>query len=382
MSKKGGNMLARWISGAGFAVLLAGPSSAAGDKDLWDHFVPPPDQQFDWIQLDSGEWLKGEIKVLYNYTLEFDSDELDLLKLDLDDVKKIRSCDPQEIMFEIKRRETEVLQGIVELDGSEVKVINDSEVQTFKRSQLVSIAGGSNSKRDNWSGSASLGATLRGGNTETLDITAMVNIKRRTAASRFNMDYIGNYSEVETSDKDTEKTAGNHRLSVYADWFLTGRFYWRIVDAEYYSDEFVNISDQVSLATGIGYDVIRTARTEWTANAGGGYQETGYDEVVPPADENSGSAFGTIGTRLDYEVTGDVDLIYDYTARFLSRENGRYTHHMVATLSYEIIHDLDLDISLIWDRMEDPEPVDDGVGGLDYPEQDDYQMVIGIGYSF
>jgi hypothetical protein len=36
---------------------------------------------FDWIQLTSGEWLKGELKVLYNDSLEFDSDELDLLKL-------------------------------------------------------------------------------------------------------------------------------------------------------------------------------------------------------------------------------------------------------------------------------------------------------------
>ncbi|WP_322609526.1 DUF481 domain-containing protein [Pontiella agarivorans] len=375
-------MLFRRILGAGFSLFLVGSAFAVGDEKEWDNFVPPPDKKYDWVQLDSGEWLKGEIKVLYNYTLEFDSDELDLLELDLDDVKKIRSCDPQEVMFEIKRRETEVLQGIIELDGANVKVLNGDEVQTFKRNQLVSIAGGSSNERDNWSGSVSLGATLRGGNTETLDITAMANIKRRTASSRINLDYIGNYSEVETSDDGKEKTADNHRLSAYSDWFLTGRFYWRIFDAEYYSDEFVNIRDQVSVATGVGYDVIRTARTEWTANAGGGYQETIYDEVVSTADESSGSAFGTIGTRLDYEVTGDLDFIYDYSARFLSPENGRYTHHMVATLSYEIINDLDLDISLIWDRIEDPEPVDDGVGGLDYPEQDDYQLVVGIGYSF
>jgi hypothetical protein len=55
-------------------------------------WVPPSAQpgKFDWIQLTSGEWLKGDIKVLYNDKLEFDSDKLDLLELDWEDVKQVR----------------------------------------------------------------------------------------------------------------------------------------------------------------------------------------------------------------------------------------------------------------------------------------------------
>lgn len=63
--------------------------SVSADKEAWSNFAPPEDKKFDWIQLNSGEWLKGKIKVMYNYTLEFDSDELDLLELDMDDVKQI-----------------------------------------------------------------------------------------------------------------------------------------------------------------------------------------------------------------------------------------------------------------------------------------------------
>ncbi len=29
-------------------------------------------EKFDWIQLTSGEWLKGDLKALYEDTLEFD----------------------------------------------------------------------------------------------------------------------------------------------------------------------------------------------------------------------------------------------------------------------------------------------------------------------
>ena len=44
-------------------------------------FVPPRDG-FDWVQLTSDEWLKGELVSLYEGTLEFDSDHLGVLEID------------------------------------------------------------------------------------------------------------------------------------------------------------------------------------------------------------------------------------------------------------------------------------------------------------
>ena len=60
-----------------------GPSENQSEKNTsqnkpWAPPPPPPDE-FDWIQLTSGEWLKGDFKVMYDYVIEFDSDELDLL---------------------------------------------------------------------------------------------------------------------------------------------------------------------------------------------------------------------------------------------------------------------------------------------------------------
>ena len=52
---------------------------------------PPPPDMFDWIQLKSGEWLKGELIALYDDKLEFDSDELDNLTFDWDDVRQVRT---------------------------------------------------------------------------------------------------------------------------------------------------------------------------------------------------------------------------------------------------------------------------------------------------
>ena len=42
----------------------------------------------DWVQLKSGEWLRGEIKYVQNKEVEFDSDELDQQTLKLKDVRR------------------------------------------------------------------------------------------------------------------------------------------------------------------------------------------------------------------------------------------------------------------------------------------------------
>jgi len=42
----------------------------------------PHSIKYDWLQLTSGEWLKGEVESMYNNILEFDSDNLGLLLID------------------------------------------------------------------------------------------------------------------------------------------------------------------------------------------------------------------------------------------------------------------------------------------------------------
>ena len=49
----------------------------------------PKDTQSDWMELKSGEWLRGEFKGVYSGTVEFDSEEFDLVKFDTDDVQQI-----------------------------------------------------------------------------------------------------------------------------------------------------------------------------------------------------------------------------------------------------------------------------------------------------
>jgi putative salt-induced outer membrane protein YdiY len=271
------------------------------------------------------------------------------------------------------RRDTTTLRGLLEIKGRQVVLRRSEHEVVVSRDKVISIADGRQRERDYWSGMVSVGVNARGGNTETTDTTVMANLKRRTSASRFTADYLANYSN--TGEKET---ANNQRLSGFYDQFLTAKFYWQVLYAEYYRDPFSNIDAQYSLSTGAGYDIIHTSKTEWGINAGAGYQEQVFVSVQPGEDDSSGSPFVTMGTRLDHEISSNLDFLFDYSLRVLNEDNGQYTHHMLTKLSFDLFKDLDLDVSLIWDRIEKPQPKQDG----SIPKQDDYQLIVSLAYEF
>ena len=341
----------------------------------WDKFVPPPDDKFDWIQLTSGEWLKGELKFLYDFQVEFDSDKLDLLTFDLEDVKQIRTHKTHSISLEDHNLSDDpiVVEGIVTLVDNKVIMTVGDETREFKRSQIISIAQAREKKeRDLWSANISLGANFRGGNTETVDTNMRANAKRLTATSRLVFDYIGNYSEA-----DQIETSNNHRFSGYRDSFLSKKFFWRQLIGEYYSDRFKNIDHQLSLATAIGYHFVYTPKTKWEISGGIGGRYTKFVSVEPgQSADNTSPALG-LGTVYDTEITDWMDFLVDYSLQIVDEEAGKYTHHFVTTLSTDLIKNLDFDFSFIWDRIKEPQRDSEG----NTPKQDDYQLIFGLSYD-
>jgi hypothetical protein len=62
----------------------------------------------------------------------------------------------------------------------------------------------------------------------------------------------------------------------------------------------------------------------------------------------------------------------------VNKESGSYTHHLITGFEFEFIGDLDFDISIVWDRIQDPRQDSDG----NFPQKDDFRTIFGIGYSF
>jgi len=330
--------------------------------------------EFDWVQLTSGEWLKGEIKSMYNESVEFDSDKLDLLSIDLEDVKYLQSFLPTRVNIE----HIGEVSGVLNISEDQVTVTDGENVKQYDIIELVSFTPSGNREIDLWTIKFTLGIDLRKGNTQQIDFTSGLTAKRRTSKSRLSVDYLGNISKTDAVSDVLEETVNNHRLNISLDKYVTRNFFYTPVFAEYYRDTFQNIDNRLTAGVGIGYTIIDTKQTEWSVSGGPSYLSTRYISVLPGEDLNISSGSLALSTDLDIEINNKINFIYKYNIQASKADSGGYTHHMVATLENEISNEFDIDMSLIWDRINSPTIDDQGA----VPEKDDLRFILGISYSY
>ncbi len=366
------------------ASLLAAPIALAQEAaEPWQPQAPegmPTD--FDWIRLPSDEWLKGEIVSMYEGTLEFDSDELDELTFDFADIKEIRTSRVVQVGFE--KREPAI--GMMHMDGDTVTVTGDAGEVQFDRSDILTIIVGTPKEINYWSAYATVGGNIRSGNSEQLDYTGRLGAMRRSLRSRIKFDYFGNITRIDvkeegpdgTIETTTQETSNNHRANLGWDWFLTKRLYVNVIGAEWYRDPFQNIANRYTLTAGLGYDVIDTPKTTWTAGAGPAWQSTQFDTVEADEDDTTESPAFRISTRLDHDFTDDIEFYVDYSGLITDEENGTYNHHLDTGVAIDLTGRLDFEISWIWDRTEDPRRDENG----DLPKKDDTRIIFGLGWDF
>jgi hypothetical protein len=62
----------------------------------------------------------------------------------------------------------------------------------------------------------------------------------------------------------------------------------------------------------------------------------------------------------------------------ISPDTEQTNHHAEVTIEFELTGDIDLDVSFIWDRIEDPETESDG----STPDTDDFRLSVGLALEF
>ena len=360
------------LAAAGLAAsVLAAPASRADDaKQPWQPKAPeglPAD--FDWIRLPSDEWLKGKIVSMYDGKLEFDSDELGVHTFDFADIKELRSSR----VLQVGLSDRAPLTGRLIVDGAAARIIAEAGETAFARADILTIVVGAKREIDYWSGYANLGGTIRSGNSDQIDYTARLGTVRRSVRDRTGIEYIGNLTRINSED-----TSNNHRVTLGWDRFLSKRLFLNLVGLEWYRDPFQNIANRWTVTAGLGYQIVDTPRTTWTVTTGPAWQSTDWKSVPPGDDDSASSGALRIGTRFDHEFTGSIDFYTYYNAFFTDEESGTYTHHFDTGLKIELVGDFDVNVAWVWDRVQDPRPLEDG----SFPKKDDTRLVFGLGWSF
>jgi YD repeat-containing protein len=328
----------------------------------------PPEDSFDWIQLKSGEWLKGRLKAMQERKLEFDSDELNDLTFDWKDIRQVRSPRTLDVLSVDGKK----VSGPVTITPEQATV-GGAEPRVIPYDQIQSVTPGGTRERNFWSGKTSLGLTVRAGNTKQVEYNAQGRLQRRTPATRLSLDYIGNVSSIEGVE-----SANNHRVNTEFDLWLSRRLYLQLPFAEYYTDPFQNLAHRLTAGVGVGYDLIDRPKLNWNITTGPAYQYAWFESAEAGEPLQKGTAALTFGSRFDWDITHRIKWIVEYRGIFTSKEVGETTHHGVSTLSLELTKRFDLDVSLVWDRITNPKI------GLDLiqPKPDDFRLVVGLGVDF
>jgi hypothetical protein len=345
------------------------PSELRRDPSSKPFSAPTPKvTKYDWIRLKSGEWLKGEINYMRDEDLQFDSDELDDLTLDWDDIRYLKS--PRQNFYRFD--DDTVVNGPAVIDEKLVRVSVDGERMEFPRKSLVAIVPNAERERDRWSGKVSVGATARAGNTDQFDLSASMWVRRDTPRTRLSADYLGDYSLVSEIE-----TANSHRANVQYSLYRTRNFYVTPIGIEIYADPFSNISIRVTPGVGVGYHVFR-GKFDLTVELGAAYQRSNFVSVPlgEPKSENSGAVLFSV--IFESEPFKRVDFDLSYTLQLTFPTIGDTSQNALGVISFEITRALDLDVTLNWDRIQDPRQRQDG----SIPKSDDFRLVLGLGLEF
>jgi hypothetical protein len=247
------------------------------------------------------------------------------------------------------------------------------EKQIYTRKELYSIGRGKRHWWGPWSGKISFGLTLRRGNTNQTDMNLSANIKRRTAFTRFTFDLRGAYGGV-----DGDVTVNNLKVDSGFDIFLSERFYVRPAEIEIYRDKFQNIDVRYSPGVAVGYTLVYNKILEWEVEAGAVYRATHYISTDPGEADVLRTGAITFGTSWESSLSKRVDFDGSYSASVGVTDAADTNQHADATLSVELTSIFDIDLTFIWDRVGQPVTT----ANNETPDQDDFQLVAGIGIEF
>lgn len=101
------------------------------------------DGDWDWIQLDTGEWLKGSVRSMYDNDLELDSDHFGIITINWNDVSRLYTAKNQSIRFRSNQNQRDtttvkpfneaqpkVAEGKLALECEIIRVTKDENVSS------------------------------------------------------------------------------------------------------------------------------------------------------------------------------------------------------------------------------------------------------------
>ena len=155
-------------------------------------------------------------------------------------------------------------------------------------------------------GGGGAGIVQTAGNTQVNNVRLSGDVVARGAADRYTVSAIATHA----NDRGVE-TARNWSLTGKYDRFLTSRLFAN-ANANFTNDRFRDIDLRTALGAGLGYQIIETARTTLTADAGLAWVHENFTSI---ADDSYAAAHESAGLQVQL-VPGRVQAFHQHDGYF------------------------------------------------------------------
>lgn len=333
------------------------------------------EQGDDWLKLQSGEVIKGELigtvkeeTHSFDQEIEFDSDDLGDQEIEMDDIDILQTAS----FFTIRTTSGEIFDGYLSIKEQRLYLLNNGQQRSFPVTQVVSIYRGAEKDSKHWDSELFLGLDISKGNTDEFSLLGEIEAERNTVESRTKLK-----ARHQNSKSEDKTTANNTSFDASYDIYLSNRLFFRPLKLTALSDEFQNIDYQVNLSMQMGYFVIAKSEMEWDLSVGPGYQYTDFKTVEQGESGSASSTAMTFESNFEYELTEDIDISHSYNLNWASDDAGGTRHTNELGFDIDLIADLDFSVKAIWEHVSDTKADSDGV----VPERDDYKLHFGFSYE-
>jgi putative salt-induced outer membrane protein YdiY len=334
----------------------------------------------DWIELKTGEWLRGDFHWLRPKGLEsgadvdFYSNQLDDLTFSWSDIVGVHS--PKTKSYTFKGKITVAGKAMITKD--QVIIQTENGVKTHLRSALLAISEGPTRERTWWSTRLSVGFSANAGNTNQGSLTSQWDLTRTDGHTLAGLHYQGTVGYA-----DNQLNVNRHLGNVGTALFLWDRFYLIPIAGQLLYDAFQNIKLRATPAAGVGMHLFNKTRErrhhtnkfEWDLQSGLGYQFLSFFSIAAGASNPQNDGFILFRTHWKLEFLNDnIELTVDWRTNLVYTTFGSTNHTGTADFSVEITDRFDFLTSFLFLRTRDPEPRSDGT----VPKQNDYQIAFSI----
>jgi putative salt-induced outer membrane protein YdiY len=332
-------------------------------------YAEPCSGPYDWLRLNSGEWLRGDLYRVRLKSVEFWSKKLKSQSFKWKDVVDL--CVWQTARY--VQEDNTIVQGIGRMQDDVFTIHTPNGTVELSRGLVVAVLPGEASELQRWALKLTAGLDAHYGNTEQSALNGSVDVRREDRVTRLQLTYLTSYGTA-----SGEENVNKHEFDARIDVWLTRRLYLTPIHSRTIYDKFQNIAVRTSPTAGGGYYIVDTGTLEIDLKGGVGYQFTRYISVGPDQSRDVSDAGFRLGGRVKWDVTGDLTFEANHDTFLVATNFGLTNYHTVASLSYDITNRLDIQFSVTHDRIREPVANSEDI----LPSRDDVQLIAGFGVEF